>query len=131
MEDYFKTVKNFLLELNLDIVFENRKEGILMIRDHRSGIKNLIIGVSYPILVMEHFLIEISDGDFQAHKALLQKNREIVHGAFALDDSGSKLIFRDTLQIDHLDRNELQGSINSLALLMTEFLEQLLKLKKI
>ena len=43
-------------------------------------------------------------------KELLKKNRELVHGAFALDDSGKKVIFRDTLQLENLDMNELQGS---------------------
>jgi len=61
---------------------------------------------------------------------LLQKNREIVHGAFSLDETGKKLLFRDTLQIENLDLNELEGSINSLKLLMAEYSEHLLEFAK-
>ena len=54
-------------------------------------------------------------------RKLLQKNRDMVHGAFALDETGSKVIFRDTLQIENLDLNELEGSLDSLELLVSEF----------
>ena len=41
-------------------------------------------------------------------KRLLQINRTLVHGAFVLDEEGTTLLFRDTLQLENLDRNELE-----------------------
>jgi len=38
----------------------------------------------------------------------LQINRELIHGALTLDESGSKVIFRDTLQLENLDLNEIK-----------------------
>ncbi len=61
---------------------------------------------------------------------LLQKNRDIIHGAFALDESGCKLIFRDTLQIDSLDLAELDACVNSLGLLLSEFADELIQFSK-
>ena len=61
---------------------------------------------------------------------LLKKNRDIIHGAFVLDESGKKVIFRDTLQILNLDRNELEGSLNSLSLLLSEYSNELIKFSK-
>ncbi len=63
-------------------------------------------------------------------RELLQKNRDIVHGAFVLDETGEKIIFRDTLQIENLDQNELEGSINSLTLLLSEYGNRLIELSK-
>ena len=57
-------------------------------------------------------------GDF--YKRLLQMNRSLVHGAFVLDEEGKYLSFRDTLQLENLDLNELEGSIQALSLALAE-----------
>ena len=67
---------------------------------------------------------------FHVTKKLLQKNRDIIHGAFVLDETGQKVIFRDTLQIENLDLNELEASLNSLSLLLSEFSEQIINFSK-
>ena len=53
-----------------------------------------------------------------------------MHGAFVLDETGQKVIFRDTLQLENLDLNELEASINSLSLLLSEYSEQILNFSK-
>ena len=67
-------------------------------------------------------------GDF--FKRLLQINRTLIHGAFVLDEEAKKVIFRDTLQLEHLDKNELEGSINALSLALVENGEEFLKYSK-
>ncbi|WBL20917.1 MULTISPECIES: CesT family type III secretion system chaperone [unclassified Zunongwangia] len=130
MKNHYQITKNFLLELNFDIEFENESEGILMIQKESFGIKNLILGVAPPILIMEQFLFRINNQSEKIFRSLLQKNRDIIHGAFVLDDSGEKVIFRDTLQIENLDLNELEGSLNSLSLLMSEYSEKIIEFSK-
>ena len=73
--------------------------------------------------------------DLTAHvgdvaKALLIKNRDIVHGAFVMDETGTKVIFRDTLQVDSLDLNELEATLNSLCLLLGEYSDEIIKFSK-
>ncbi|MCL6217376.1 YbjN domain-containing protein [Zunongwangia pacifica] len=130
MKNHYQITKNFLLELNFNIDFENEVEGILMIRKENFGIKNLILGVAPPILIMEQFLFRINNQSEKIYRSLLQKNRDIIHGAFVLDDSGEKVIFRDTLQIENLDLNELEGSLNSLSLLMSEYSDKIIEFSK-
>jgi len=65
-----------------------------------------------------------------ALESLLKKNRDIISGAFALDDSGNKVLFRDTLALENLDLNELEGSINSLELLLSEYSSEIIKFSK-
>jgi hypothetical protein len=55
------------------------------------------------------------------------KNQDIIHGAFVIDESGEKVLFRDTLQLENLDSNELEASINSLSLLLSEYSDELIK----
>lgn len=125
-DDQFGKVKEFVIDLGYDIVQENQEDGILVIADEDAGIKNLVIGVSDPLVILEQFIFSIQHDSTDLFKALLMKNRDIIHGAFVLDDSGQRVLFRDTLQLENLDLNELEGSINSLALLLSEYSSQLL-----
>ncbi|MBE7652279.1 molecular chaperone Tir [Tenacibaculum finnmarkense genomovar finnmarkense] len=130
MKKQFNRIKNYLLELNYNITHEDPSEGILMIQNENEGINNLIIGIASPILIIEQYIFKITNPDETIFQQLLQKNRDIVHGAFVLDETGTKVIFRDTLQIENLDLNELEGSINSLSLLLSEYSENIIQFSK-
>ena len=130
MKDHFQIVKDYLLELGYDITAEDAEEQLFIINDEEEGIRNLVVDCEDPILIIEQYILELKHVDEKTLTRLLQKNREIVHGAFSLDETGKKLLFRDTLQIENLDLNELEGSINSLKLLMAEYSEYLLEFAK-
>ena len=128
MNAYFEKIKNYLIDLNLNITFEDEKDGVFIINDEEQGLNNLVIGCAEPLVILEQYLFDINPKNMEGLKFLLEKNREIVHGAFALDESGVKVLFRDTLQIENLDFNELEASINSLSLLLSEHYYELIKL---
>lgn len=130
MKNHFTIVRDFLLELNFNITTENTTDGIIVVQKENSGIRNLILGVAPPILIIEQFIFTINNQSEKVFKSLLQKNRDIIHGAFVLDETGKKVIFRDTLQIENLDLNELEGSLNSLSLLMSEYSDEIIKFSK-
>ena len=130
MKNHFTIVRDFLLELNFNITTENTTDGIIVVQKENSGIRNLILGVAPPILIIEQFIFTINNQSEKVFKSLLQKNRDIIHGAFVLDETGKKVIFRDTLQIENLDLNELEGTLNSLSLLMSEYSDEIIKFSK-
>lgn len=130
MKNHFDIIRNFLIELNYSITYENKDDNILMVQKESDGIKNLILGVADPILIIEQYIFKISNGSEGVFKQLLQKNRDIIHGAFTLDETGEKVIFRDTLQLENLNLNEFEGSINSLSLLLSEYSEQIIEFSK-
>jgi hypothetical protein len=130
MEKNTLKIKDYLLQLDFNITYENSSEGILMISKENEGIKNLILGIAPPILIIEQYIFDIKNNDSFVFKELLQKNRDIIHGAFVVDDSGKKVIFRDTLQIENLDLNELEATLNSLSLLLSEYSEQIINFSK-
>lgn len=127
----FKKVEEYLLDLGYAISYKQEKEGILCIDSEEDGIKNLIIGVAPPILIIEQYLFTLHNADAEVYKALLIKNRDIIHGAFVLDETGKKVIFRYTLQIENLDKNELEGALNSLGLLLSEYYQQIIEFSKL
>lgn len=130
MDNYYLKTKNFLQELNVNIIKEDEKDGIFVIEKESFGIKNMIIGVAAPIIIIEQFIFKVNQPNEEIFKSLLKKNRDIVHGAFVLDDSGERVIFRDTLQLENLDLNELEASLNSLSLLLSEYSEQIITFSK-
>jgi len=130
MNDHFEKVQGFLLDLDFNILQENEEDGVFWVENEEAGIHNLVIGCLDPILVMEQFLFEIKNDSKDIYKKLLIKNRDIIHGAFVLDETGKKVIFRDTLQLENLDLNELEGSLNSLSLLLSEYSKELIEFSK-
>ena len=127
---YFEKVESFISKLGYSVSYQNEKEGIFLIESEQDGIKNLIIGVAPPILIMEQYIFTMKNYDADIMKSLLKKNRDIIHGAFALDEEGKKVIFRYTMQIEHLDMNEFEGALNSLGLLLSEYYEQIIEFSK-
>ena len=121
MSENLDLVKGYLLDIDLKIVSENEAEELVIVEDEENGIRNLIIDCEPPIVILEQLIMNVPEdaGDF--FKRLLQMNRTMVHGAFVLDDEeGSRVLFRDTLQLENLDCNELEGSIRALELALAE-----------
>ncbi|MFQ5752348.1 MAG: YbjN domain-containing protein [bacterium] len=127
MSENLEKVKNYLLDLDLKIVDENTPEELVVVEDEENGIHNLIIDCESPIVVLEQLIMEVpkEPGDF--YKRLLQMNRTLVHGAFVLDETGINMFFRDTLQLENLDLNELEGTIRALSLALAEYGAELLE----
>ncbi|MDN5211297.1 CesT family type III secretion system chaperone [Fulvivirgaceae bacterium BMA12] len=130
MDNDFNKVKNYILELNYLITYENESDGVIAIEKETEGIKNLVLGIAEPLLIVEQFILEINKDNQDVYKSLLQKNRDIIHGAFVLDESGKKLIFRNTHELENLNLNEIEGTLNSLGLLLSEYSEELIKFSK-
>lgn len=130
MSEYFNKVKEYLLDLEYRIVSEDTAEELFVVEKEEDGISNVIIDCEDSILIIEGLLFEMKKGSEDIFVSLLKKNREVVHGAFVLDESGKKVIYRDTLQLENLDQNELEASLNSLKLLLSEYSEELIEFSK-
>lgn len=131
MKNYFNQVRDYLLELSMTISHSDESEGIFLVKKESDGINNLILSVADPILIFEHFVFNLPSANEEIAIELLKKNRDIVHGAFVLDETGTKVIFRDTLQLENLDLNELEGTIDSLSMLFSEYSNQIIKFSKL
>ena len=127
MSDKYEIVKQFLFDMELPIVSEDPDEALVVVDDEENGIKNLVIDCEDPILVIEQLIMKTPKNPGDLYKRLLQMNRGLVHGAFVLDEEGESILFRDTLQLENIDRNELEASIHSLSLALAEYSSELLE----
>ena len=130
MSENLQKVKDYLDELELSISSEDEAEEMVVIDDEDKGLKNLIIDCEDPILVLEQVIMDVPQNTEGFFKRLLQMNRTLVHGAFVLDEEGTKVIFRDTLQLENLDKNELEGSITALSIALAEYAGELIEFSK-
>lgn len=120
MSNKFAEVKHMLTDLGYLISRDDEAEGLMVVDDPDEGIRNLIIVIDSPLIIFEQFLVNIADPDAAVFRQILERNRDLVHGAFALAGDNDKLLFRDTLQVDNLDNNELEGTLNAVTIMMAE-----------
>lgn len=128
--DAFATVKEYLLDMGVSIVQENSAEQLFVVDKEEDGIKHMIIDCEDDILVIEQAIMPFGGCNAACCKRLLQMNRELLHGAFCLATDSDALLYRDTLQLASLDRNELEASVQSLSLALAEFSAELLAFAK-
>ncbi len=130
MSEYFEQVKVFLVDMGYAISQENEAEELVIVNDEESGVKNLIVDCEDPILILEQMIMKVPKKSEDLFRRLLQMNRTLVHGAFVLDEEGKMVLFRDTLRLENIDQNELEGSIKALGLALAENAEELLSFNK-
>ncbi len=128
--NYINTIENFAAQIGCSIIYKNEQEGILKIDNQPDGIHNLIIGIAPPILIMEQYLFSFSTDSVDMFKQLLQKNRDMIHGAFVINEEGNKVLFRYTMQLENINLNEFEGALNSLGLLLSEYYQQIINFSK-
>ncbi len=124
MSENFEKVRAYLQELELPTESEDESEELVIVNDDERGIHNLIIDCEDPILILEQGVLPLPSDTGKLYERLLEINRTLIHGAFAIDLETGMVLFRDTLRLDTLDRSELEGSINALSLAMAENAEE-------
>ncbi|PHQ59643.1 MAG: molecular chaperone Tir [Maribacter sp.] len=128
MGNNFRKVKDYLLELEYSIISGDETEELIVIENEEAGISNLIVDCEDTILILELHLFDLKNESLDVLRRFLQMNREIIHGAIAIDESGKKVILRDTLQLDNLDLNELQATLNSFEVFLSENANELISI---
>ena len=126
MSAHFDKVRRYLQELDLKVISTQEDQELVIVEDQENGISNLIIDCEFPILVLEQPVLQTPANQGDLFKRLLQMNNDLVHGAYVLSQDASLILWRDTLQLDNLDLNELEGSIRALSLGLAEHASELL-----
>ena len=119
-------VVNFLNRMELE--FEEVSEGMwLAYPNEEQGGTPLVISHSPPLLVFRLKVLDVPrDGDkcSQLYKRLLQANAsELVHAAYGLEEED--VILTDSLQLENLDFNEFQATVDSFQMAMATQMEAL------
>ena len=130
MNEYFKKVLDYTSRLTLDITHQDNTEELIVVSNEDKGIHQMVIDCEYPILIIEQLIYKIENSSGDHFLQLLKMNRNLIHGAFVIDEKETQVIYRDTLQLENLDFNEFEGTINALTLGLAEYAGKLLKLNQ-
>ena len=127
MVETFERIKDLALELGLAIEKEIPEEEILIVNDPDRGISQMVIDCEDTILVIEQLIFEIdSPQDTNMYRRLLEINRNLVFGAFVIEETGNRVLYRNTLVLDNLDANRLESTINALVFGLAEYGQEIL-----
>ncbi len=116
------------IEIYLDdsgFSFEKVDDALWRVESPENNVDNIILSYAEPIILFRIKLMQVPESNKEAfYERLLKLNAtEIPHGAFGIEDDNVVVI--DTLQLENLNRNELQASVDSLAFTVTQYYNEL------
>jgi hypothetical protein len=99
--------------IRLDVEYEELEEGMYLVQTRNGGLP-LVLNYAPPLLLLRMKVMDIEgEGTRELFKTLLELNAtDMVHGAYGLEDR--ELILSDTLEVETLDFQELQASVESI-----------------
>ncbi|OGG97246.1 MAG: hypothetical protein A2508_05945 [Candidatus Lambdaproteobacteria bacterium RIFOXYD12_FULL_49_8] len=126
----FEDIVGYCQKMGLEVTRLDGSAQVVIVSAPDRAIHQMVIDCEGALLIFEQPIYQIKNAGGPHFKRLLQINRELVHGAFVMDGSGNWILFRDTLELENLDFNEFEGSINALSLGLAEFSSELLALNR-
>jgi hypothetical protein len=106
--------------INLGLTYEEIDEGTWLINDIEKGLKGVVVSIAEPLIVIRVNVTQIPKNNKEAfYLKLLQLNgSDLVHGAYAISENNVILI--DTLQVNTLDFEEFQASLDAISLALAQ-----------
>lgn len=103
-------LEGYMLKLSLN--YEEAGTNTWILKDFAKGLDNVVVAATDAVVVIRVKVMEIPKKNKEKlFEALLKLNgSDMVHGAYAIE--GENIIIVDTLQVDTLDLEEFQASLD-------------------
>ena len=110
--------------IRMDLEWNEVDEGMFLVQSQSGGV---VVHLSDPVLLVRLKVMDLPNGESDLtglYRTLLELNAtDIVHGAYGIEDG--ELILTDTLELQTLDFEELQASVESLQFAASSHLERI------
>ncbi|HEX6926877.1 MAG TPA: hypothetical protein VF167_15750 [Longimicrobiaceae bacterium] len=117
-------VESFLLRMELEV--EEVEPG-MWVAHHADDSARLVVHYSPPLVVLRTKVMDVPDDEqrcLELYRRLLELNAtDLVHGAYGIEEGD--IILSDSLELENLDFNEFQASVDSMQLAVASHLESL------
>ena len=117
-------LESYLLRLEHDV--EEVEKGMWLVHTGVDGLR-LVVHHTPPLLLLRLKVMEIPRDERRCadlYRRLLELNAvDLVHGAYGIEEGD--VILTDSLELENLDFNELQASIDSIHIAVASHLETL------
>lgn len=111
------------------ITYERVSEDVWIINDPDKDLNQIVLFVDESLVTVRtrvmNYSLQKSETALELFKELLQLNCELVHGAYAIEED--YIILMDTLELETMDREELQASLDAISLALVEHYDRLKK----
>jgi hypothetical protein len=105
--------------INLGLTFRDLGDQAWMIEDPESGLSNVVVFAQDSLVTIRTKIMNVpSQRREEFFQTLLALNAEMIHGAYALDDDNVILI--DTLELETMDLEEFQASLDATGLALAQ-----------
>ncbi|MDR1319593.1 MAG: YbjN domain-containing protein [Treponema sp.] len=106
----------------IDMMYTYRQveQNLWLIDDEEHGLCDVAVALAEPLVIIRVAVMDIPKGDtLEFYTKLLEFNaRELVHGAYALEDG--KVVLIDTLEYDTMDYREFRATLDAFSLALTQ-----------
>lgn len=120
-------VQGFIERLDDGVVTsEELKPGLWVLTPEQDGVR-IVVNFGPPVVVLRVNVMDLP-GDAEKRTSLMQKllelnATELLHGSYGIE--GDSVVLTDALQLENLDFNEFQASIDSITLALASHLRAL------
>ncbi|MBI4540251.1 MAG: hypothetical protein HY704_12165 [Gemmatimonadetes bacterium] len=123
-------VESFLIRMAVD--YDEVDEGMFVVRSRPDGAP-IVVHHSPPVLLVRMKVMDVPEDEAKLlplFRTLLELNAtDVVHGAYGIENG--EVILSDTLELETLDFQELQASLESLQLAATSQMGRILELSSL
>lgn len=116
-------LESFLIRMDLE--YDEVDEGMYLVRARNDG-PPIVVHHSPPVLLLRLKVMDLPDGaDLgDLYRTLLEFNAtDVVHGAYGIEEG--ELILSDTLELETLDFQELQASVESVQIAASSHMQRI------
>lgn len=105
--------------INLSLTHEEIGDNIWLINDAEKGLGNVIVFAQDSLCTVRAKVMQIPTKDKEKlFEELLRLNADMVHGAYAIEED--HIILLDTLELETMDYEEFQASLDALGLALAQ-----------
>mgnify|MGYP006307628457 FL=1 len=115
--------------INLGLTYEEVSDNMWVISDEENNLGNVVVYAEDELVTLRAKVMEVpADNREQFFEELLRLNAEMVHGAYAIEESS--VIIIDSLESTTMDLEEFQASLDSTGLALAQHYARLSKYRK-
>jgi hypothetical protein len=121
-------IEQYLIDLMY--TYQQVEQNLWLIDDEEHSLRGVAVMLAEPLVIIRVAVMDVPGGNLlEFYAKLLELNaRELVHGAYALEDG--KVVLIDTLEYDTMDYGEFRAALDAFSLALTQHYPVLSKYRK-
>jgi hypothetical protein len=111
-------LEGYLIDLNVQ--YDQKEDNLWVVSDNERSLENVLITIDEPVVTITVSVMEVPDSNKEEffEKLLTLNATDMIHGAYGIE--GNSVVLVDTLEGETLDLEELQASLDSIGLALTQ-----------